>query len=125
LAEQASLLEVWRKTFNEERPHEALGMKCPGQLYEVSPRRYEGTPRRLSYPSGWLERQVHGRGTIQVEGRRVLISTALAGWNVGLEPVAAQECLVYFGRLCLGRLDLSTEAFEPTSGAERKPREEA
>ena len=32
--------------FNTERPHEALAMKCPAELYAVSPRRYNGLPAR-------------------------------------------------------------------------------
>src|SRR5437868_1974923 len=47
--EQAAL-DVWRETFNYERPHEALGMRCPGEVYLASERKYEGTPEDLDYP---------------------------------------------------------------------------
>ena len=33
--EQAAL-DLWREEFNEERPHEALGMKCPAEVYRCS-----------------------------------------------------------------------------------------
>ena len=29
-------LELWHHEFNEQRPHEALGMRCPSELYEHS-----------------------------------------------------------------------------------------
>jgi putative transposase len=48
-ADQAAL-DLWRQSFNFERPHEALGMRCPGQLYRPSERKYEGTPEDLIYP---------------------------------------------------------------------------
>jgi transposase InsO family protein len=32
--------DLWRQTFNYERPHEALGMRCPGELYVASERKY-------------------------------------------------------------------------------------
>src|SRR6516165_8243366 len=35
-------LELWRQEFNEQRPHEALGMRCPSELYQHSARRYRG-----------------------------------------------------------------------------------
>ena len=35
--------------FNTERPHEALAMKCPAEVYATSPRRYDGLPE-LQYP---------------------------------------------------------------------------
>lgn len=34
-------MDLWRQTFNCERPHEALGMRCPGELYIPSDRKYE------------------------------------------------------------------------------------
>jgi len=113
LRQQAAALETWRRIFNEERPHEALGMRCPAELYRNSRRRYEGTPERLTYPRGYLERKVQLRGQIQIEGAAILLSRALAGWNVGLNPSGASAYSVHFGRLCLGRLDLETESFLP------------
>lgn len=35
--------------FNFERPHQALGMKTPGEIYSSSPRPYEGV-KDLRYP---------------------------------------------------------------------------
>src|SRR5437773_12323615 len=43
-------LDVWRESFNYERPHEALGMRYPGEVYLASERKYEGTPEDLDYP---------------------------------------------------------------------------
>ena len=114
LSQQAAALEVWRREFNEERPHEALGMRRPAEVYKKSPRRYEGTPERLEYPGGYCERQVQSTGMISIEGATVRLSSALAGWNVGLKADDPDSFSVHFGRLCLGRLELSTESFEPT-----------
>src|SRR5207253_8693378 len=44
LLEQQAALDVWVEAFNRERPHEALGMKTPAEIYQASERRYEGTP---------------------------------------------------------------------------------
>ncbi len=32
-AEQGAM-DLWRQEFNQERPHEALGMKCPAEVYQ-------------------------------------------------------------------------------------------
>jgi putative transposase len=32
------------EVFNNLRPHEALGMKCPAEVYQSSPRSYQGLP---------------------------------------------------------------------------------
>ncbi len=107
---EQGLLEEWRQTFNRERPHEALGMRCPGEVYRPSARPYEGTPADLSYP-GMASRKVTPCGTISWGGHWVFISGALAGWSVGLEPAGADHWHVWFGRLVLGHLDEKTLRF--------------
>src|SRR3954470_8992718 len=42
--QQQDRFDAFVHEFNTERPHEALGMKCPAQLYTASPRRYDGLP---------------------------------------------------------------------------------
>ena len=115
--EQAGLDE-WRQTFNEERPHEALQMRCPSQVYQPSPRRYEGTPQDLSYRA-MESRKVTQCGTISWPGRHLIfISGALAGWSVGLEPTGqAGRWNVWFGRLLLGQLEERTLSFRRTTAA--------
>ena len=54
-AEQAAL-DVWRQEFNHERPHESLGMKCPGEIYTRSARKYAGTTRDIAYPEMYSRR---------------------------------------------------------------------
>jgi transposase InsO family protein len=103
-------LEMWRQSFNYERPHEALGMRCPGELYRGSERKYEGTPEDLDYPQ-MCSRRVSARGNIKFENQVIFLSQALAGWSIGLKPVTAQWMEVWFGRLFLGELDLAASNF--------------
>jgi transposase InsO family protein len=115
--ERQAALEQWRQIFNHERPHEALGMRCPAEVYRASERKYEGTPEELSY-SSMAVRKVYGRGCISWREHRVMLSTALAGWSVGLEPAQEHKYNVWFGRLLLGQLDETTGSFAPTTGEE-------
>jgi len=119
--EQQASFDEWRRTFNEERPHEALAMKRPAELYEPSPRKFEGTPEDLSYPK-MEARRVSNLGTIHYGKHRIFISTALRGWSVGLEPCGEGKHNVYFGRLLLGQLDQTTVSFKrsSTAGAQEK-----
>jgi putative transposase len=106
--------DEWRRTFNYERPHEALAMRCPAELYASSARKYEGSPEDLVY-EGMEARRVSKVGEIGWNNQHVFISTALAGWSVGLEHCAEGKYHVYFGRLMLGQLDESTGGFKRTS----------
>lgn len=113
LAAHAAALELWRQQYNQERPHEALSMKMPAELYVPSGQRFVGTPKRLEYGPGHLERQVHRQqGTISIEHREIRISQALGGWNVGLRPIEEGLYGVYFGRLYLGDVDVRSECLQ-------------
>jgi hypothetical protein len=103
-------LDLWRQTFNYERPHEALGMRCPGEVYTSSERKYEGTPEDLDYPQ-MCPRRVSKDGLIKLDAEALFLSTALAGWSVGLKPIASELMEVWFGRLLLGQVDLSASSF--------------
>jgi putative transposase len=123
-ATQQAVLDVWRTAFNEERPHEALGMRVPGELYQPSPRAFDPMTVELSYPSTHLVRKVKKTGAISVRGVRVRISEALGGFEVGLEPVSESRLAVWFCRLCLGEIDLVNEKFQGiTSDGDRESEE--
>jgi transposase InsO family protein len=111
LQELSAALELWRQSYNQERPHEALAMQTPAQVYVSSEKKYQGDPEQLEYPLGYLPRRVCSRGRVMLQGRQIPLSTALSGWDVGLKPEAAQRYSVHFGRLCLGTVDLTTLAF--------------
>jgi hypothetical protein len=111
LAAQAAAAEVWRQIYNQQRPHEALGMRTPAEVYRPSERPYNGTPDHLEYPAEYLDRQVGNRGHIKIENRMIFVTSALAGWNVGLKRSGQDTYALYFARLCLGTLDLPREAF--------------
>lgn len=111
LAERQAGFDEWRKTFNHQRPHEALGMKCPAEVYRPSDRKYEGTPEDLQYP-GMESRKVAKWGSISWGHRNVFVSGALAGWSVGLESDQQGNHGVWFGRLLLGQLEERTLSFK-------------
>lgn len=120
LVEQQAALDLWRTTYNEIRPHEALGMKTPAQVYENSPRKYEGTPADLSY-EGMVARRVSSIGRIRLRGVSYFLSTALCGWSVGLKALDPNRMEVYFANLRIGELDLRAEAFLGAVGPEEGP----
>ena len=103
-------LDLWRQSFNYERPHEALAMRCPGEVYVNSSRKYEGTPQELEYPQ-MCSRRVCAKGTIRVDGQRLFLTSSLAGWSVGLKPMIEDLMEVWFGRLLLGQIDLAASNF--------------
>ncbi len=45
--------DLWRQEFNTERPHEALGMRLPAEVYQPSSRPFHGT-RKTSTTAPWI-----------------------------------------------------------------------
>ncbi len=101
---QQRRFDQWRQEFNEERPHEALGMKRPAQLYRPSVMRYDGRLTNPSYPAGHEVRRVYKNGEIKWCGRRRFIAHALKGLLVGVKRIDEGRSQVWFGSILLGDL---------------------
>jgi hypothetical protein len=56
-------------------------------------------------------RRVSVSGAIKIDNLCLFLSSSLAGWSVGLKPIAQEQFEVWFGRLLLGQIDLSTSNF--------------
>jgi transposase InsO family protein len=103
-------LDLWRQEFNYQRPHEALQMRCPGEVYRNSTRPYQGSPQELIYP-GMAQRRVHKNGYISWQDQRLFLSGSLAGWTVGLKAAGRELIEVWFAKLLLGHIDLNNLSF--------------
>jgi transposase InsO family protein len=104
--ECAAALAKIRETYNQQRPHEALGMQRPAQHYRPSPRAYQEQPRAWEYPSGSEVRQLDARGLLSVAGRRWFVCEALAGQRVCVERFD-EKLLVSYRHMYIRELDLS------------------
>jgi transposase InsO family protein len=111
LQQQARFDEVVRE-FNSERPHEALNMKCPAEIYTPSSRPYDGLPE-LTYPLHDREVIVTACGRICMHRKRVNVSTVLAGQKLGIKEVDDGIWIVSFMRYDLGFIDLEQKTLQP------------
>ena len=99
-----SFFDAWKNEFNTERPHEALGMKTPAKFYTKSRRKYKPADE-IKYPEGILSRQVNTRGYINYRGRRVFVSNAFNGFNVGVDEFSKLQSRVLFANNFVGNID--------------------
>ena len=104
-------LDLWRHQFNYQRPHEALGLRCPGDLYHNSNRKYAGAVQQLFYEDR-TARRVNHNGCIRWKDHSLFVSQSLSGWNVGLKSTQNQRIQLWFAQLLLGHLDPATLSFE-------------
>ena len=98
--------------FNAERPHEALAMKCPAEVYSPAPRPYLGLPE-LTYPLHEREVLVTACGRICIYRKKINVSTVLAGQKLGIKEVDDGIWIVSFMRYDLGFIDLEQKTLQP------------
>ena len=98
--------------FNNERPHEALDMKCPAEVYQPSPRAYTGLPD-IDYPFHDKTIVVTNCGRICLGRKKINFSTVFAGQAVGIKEVHDDIWLFSFMDYDLGYFDLETRVLEP------------
>lgn len=105
LRAQQRAFDVWRRVFNDERPHAALGQRPPAEVYAPSSRRYPRTHIRVE-PGAWSDSaRVDKDGYIRLGRRKVFISSAIRHLYVELELVGEAAWEVKWGQILLGRLD--------------------
>ena len=102
--QQQARFDEFIECYNQERPHQALGMHYPAELYRLSPRPYAGLPE-LEYPFHDRTVTVTHCGRVCFQGRKINLSKAFAGQNVGIKQVSDQVWMVSFMHYDLGFFD--------------------
>jgi hypothetical protein len=97
--------------FNEERPHEALDMRTPAELYAPSTRTYQGLPE-IEYPFHDRDILVTACGRICMQRKKINISTVLAGQRLGIKEVDDGIWLISFMHYDLGYIDLEQRTLQ-------------
>jgi putative transposase len=104
LLQQQARFDDFIDDYNRERPHQALGMRYPAEIYAPSARLYRGL-EDLDYPFHDHSHVVTRCGRICFENRKINLSTVFAGQTVGVKQVADQVWLVSFMHYDLGFFD--------------------
>ena len=98
--------------FNNERPHEALEMKYPAEIYMPSVRAYQGIPEPY-YPFHDKTVMVTSCGRLCFYRKKIDLSLSLAGQAVGIKEVDNGIWLVSFMDYDLGYIDLEEKTLQP------------
>ena len=105
---QQRRFDQFRREFNQQRPHEALGMRTPESCYTASSRPYPVRVCEPEYDSSMTVRRVFADGQFSWKHHDVFISETLMGERIGLEPIDDRWYTIYFAEFPLGRFDSRT-----------------
>jgi hypothetical protein len=112
ILQQQAKFDAFLEEFNQERPHEALAMKCPAEIYSASCRAYRGIPEP-HYPFHDRTVVVTSCGRVCLYNKKINLSVSLAGQAVGVKEVDHGIWLVSFMDYDLGYIDLEEKTLQP------------
>ena len=102
---QQRAFDRFRQEYNEDRPHEALGMQTPASVYTRSERCYPPRVPEPQYGSAMQVRRVRARGEFTWKHQDVFLSETLIGESIGLLPMDDRIYTVYFAAFPIARFD--------------------
>jgi transposase InsO family protein len=112
ILQQQAKFDAFLEEFNQERPHEALAMKSPADVYTASRRTYLGIAEP-HYPFHDQTVVVTSCGRLCLFRKKINLSTSLAGQAVGIKEVDQGIWLVSFMDYDLGYIDLEEKTLQP------------
>lgn len=86
LLSQQEKFDLFTPYFNLHRPHEALDMKFPNEVYRKSDKQYQD-PEELQYPQHQHTLKVYSCGSILYNRQKIYVSKTLANQLVGINMV--------------------------------------
>lgn len=101
---QQKRFDRWRQQYNQVRPHEALDMLCPADIYRSSSRRL-GEQDKLSYPSDYIVKRVAESGHISYKGTTFYVGQSYYQALVALYENEQGVTELHFANLHLGNLE--------------------
>ena len=110
--QQQSRFDQFIELYNQQRPHQALQMRYPAELYTPSTRAYH-PPEPPEYPFHDRTVRVTRCGRICIGRRKINLSGVFAGQLVGIREVEEKIWLVSFLDFDLGYFDEAEGRVEP------------
>ena len=112
LADAQKHFDAFRDCYNNERPHEALGLGVPSEYYRQSERKMPERIRVWEYGRAYEVRRIKSSGFITYGGQGYFLSEAFGGITVGVRESVTEGCVnLYYRGFKIGKIDLRERAF--------------
>ncbi len=105
LADQQRVFDRFRRIYNDERPHEALGLRPPATVYVPSRRPYPIVVREPVYPAAFARRRVRHDGLVNWQSALIYLAETLATETVAFETLGPTTWRLYFADIVLGTVE--------------------
>ena len=86
ISDAERIFNEWRNCYNNERPHEALGMKCPSDVYVPSERAYQDQIDKYEYSGKYHVIKVNNWGYVRFDSWQIYLSETMIGEHIEFRP---------------------------------------
>ena len=86
IADAERVFHDWRNCYNNERPHEALGMKCPSDIYVPSNRVYWDDVKKYEYSGKYHVIKVNSWGYVRFDRWQIYLSETMIDEYIEFRP---------------------------------------
>lgn len=104
-AAQQRNFDAFRREYNEERPHEALGQVTPASRYRPSRRSYPEQLPAIEYPGHFLVKKITTGGTFRFRDRLLYLANSMVNQPIGLEETDDGVWTIWFNTILLATFD--------------------
>ena len=102
-----SKFDIWRNSYNYERPHQALDMQTPGSHYQPSSRTFTGSFPPIESEAGDILRTIDCLGKLPFQGQKFRIRKAFKTTLVALRPTEQDGVFnVFFFKQKIAQINL-------------------
>jgi transposase InsO family protein len=102
---QQKRFDEFTEYYNDKRPHEALDMKTPSQLYTCCDHKFPARLPIIEYADSLIVRKVATHGQVFMGGRALFVSECLCGEYIGFERIEEDKSRMWYCNYELGILD--------------------
>ena len=108
ISEAVAGLEEWRVKYNEIRPHQALGMRCPAEIYVPSSRPFLEQVLPYEYSGIFPLVKVNSWGYLRFDRFRIYLSETMADIRLEVRPIEGDRFIVCYRNFQIAEIDAAT-----------------
>ena len=109
LSDADKRLKEWRIKYNEVRPHEAIEMLCPADVYIPSKRLYPDKIKPYEYNDMNRILKVNYKGYLRFDRQEFYLSEAMAGAELEMRPLGSSFFALCYRNFQIAEINVSTE----------------
>ena len=109
LSDADHAIQAWREKYNCSRPHEALGLRCPAEVYIPSSKPYPDRIEKYEYGGQYRVVKANNWGYLRFDTVQVFLSETMSNTRLEIRPTGADTFAVCFRNYQIAEVDAASQ----------------